>query len=196
MKIRLDPWPELLLLLKGETPPSRYDCEDLPRGTRRVENTGTRLGRFLLAKYRQPGYQDNDREPRRQETTRKAPPERKSGPPRWDHGLGPRPVNLPGTRAVSRCAQCGTVLQGTASSGEGQCPKCAFELHSCKQCTYFDPGSRFECMQPIKERIAKKDARNDCTLYEIRVTREKETSTPASLKPNDARAAFENLFKK
>ena len=51
-------------------------------------------------------------------------------------------------------------------------------------------------MQPIKERIAKKDARNSCELFEIRVTREKETSTPASLRPNDARAAFENLFKK
>ena len=35
-------------------------------------------------------------------------------------------------------------------------------------------------MQPVKERVAKKDERNDCTLYEIRVTREKETSTPAS----------------
>jgi hypothetical protein len=146
-----------------------------------------------MAKYRQPGYQDRDRgnEPRKQEQ-RKAPPERKSGPPKWDHALGPRPVNLPGTRAVSRCAQCGTVLQGMPA----QCPKCGFELHSCKQCTYFDPGSRFECMQPIKERIPKKDARNECEFYEIRVTREKETSTPASLRPNDARAAFENLFKK
>ena len=79
---------------------------------------------------------------------------------------------------------------------EGKCPKCGFELHSCKQCMYFDPGSRFECMQPVKERIAKKDARNDCTLFEIRVTREKETSTPATLRPTDARTAFENLFKK
>jgi hypothetical protein len=51
-------------------------------------------------------------------------------------------------------------------------------------------------MQPIKERIAKKDTRNECELYEIRVTREKETSTPAALRPNDARAAFEDLFKK
>jgi hypothetical protein len=51
-------------------------------------------------------------------------------------------------------------------------------------------------MQPVKERIAKKDTQNNCELYEIRVTREKETSTPASLRPNDARAAFENLFKK
>ena len=145
-----------------------------------------------MAKYRQPGYQDRERENEPRPQQRKAPPERKSGPPKWDHALGPRPVNLPGTRAVSRCAQCGTVLQGTPE----QCPKCGFELHSCKQCTYFDPGSRFECMQPIKERIAKKDARNQCEFYEIRVTREKETSTPATLRPNDARAAFENLFKK
>jgi predicted RNA-binding Zn-ribbon protein involved in translation (DUF1610 family) len=173
-------------------------ASDLLPGHTRVDNTATRLGEVALAKYRQHGYQDSDRErePRREEPRKKAPPERKSGPPRWDHALGPKPVNLPGTRAVSRCAQCGTVLQGAASSGEGQCPKCGFELHSCKQCTYFDPGSRFECMQPVKERIAKKDARNECSLYEIRVTREKETSTPATLKPNDARAAFENLFKK
>jgi hypothetical protein len=148
-----------------------------------------------VAKYRQPGYQDNDRdrEPRR-EQPRKPPPERKSGPPKWDHALGPRPVNLPGTRAVSRCAQCGTMLQGMPA--DAKCPKCAFELHSCKQCMYFDPGSRFECMQPVKERVAKKDARNECPSYEMRVTREKETSTPAVARPSSAREAFDNLFKK
>jgi len=138
-------------------------------------------------KYRQHGYQDRDEE------SRKGSGERPSGPPRKDTTFGPRPVNMPATRAVSRCAQCGTVLQG---STDGQCPKCGFELHSCKQCMYFDPGSRFECMQPVTVRVAKKDARNDCTFYEIRVTREKETSTPASLRPSDARQAFENLFKK
>ena len=145
----------------------------------------------MAAKYRQHGYQDRDHE------SRKGPGE-KSGAapagPKKDNTFGPRPVNLPGTHAVSRCTQCGTVLQGMATAG--QCPKCGFELHSCKQCMYFDPGSRFECMQPVKERIAKKDERNDCALYEIRVTREKETSTPASLRPSDARAAFDNLFKK
>jgi hypothetical protein len=154
-----------------------------------------------VAKYRQHGYQDRDREPRgepRSEQPRKPPAERKSGPPKWDHALGPRPVNLPGTRAVSRCAQGGTVLVGMPPDmpTDQKCPKCGFELHSCKQCMYFDPGSRFECMQPVKERIAKKDVRNECASYEIRVTREKETSTPVSQRPNDARAAFDNLFKK
>jgi hypothetical protein len=159
-----------------------------------------------VAKYRQHGYQDRDwesggkesRSESRKEEPRKAPPERTSGPPKWDHALGPKPVNLPGTRAVSRCAQCGNVLNTGPQEipADQKCPKCGFELHSCKQCAYFDPGSRFECTQPIKERIAKKDARNECTFYEMRVTREKETSTPASQRPSDARAAFENLFKK
>ena len=142
-----------------------------------------------MAKYRQPGYQDRDeRSQGSGERSRMGAP-----PPKRDNTFGPRPVNLPGTRAVSRCTQCGTVLPGGVTE---QCPKCGFELHSCKQCMYFDPGSRFECMQPVKDRIAKKDARNDCSFYEIRVTREKETSTPASARPSDARAAFENLFKK
>ena len=138
-------------------------------------------------KYRQRGYQDRGDE-------RKSSGERSGAPPpKKDTTFGPRPVKLPGTRAVSRCTQCGTVLPSPPGD---KCPKCGFELHSCKQCMYFDPGSRFECTQPIPARIPKKDARNECTFYEIRVTREKETSTPASLRPTDARQAFENLFKK
>jgi hypothetical protein len=61
---------------------------------------------------------------------------------------------------------------------------------------YFDPSSRFECMQPVPERIPRKDVKNECTFYAIRVTMEKETTTPAAAKPSDARAAFDNLFKK
>jgi len=137
-------------------------------------------------KYRQRGYQDTGKE------AQKGGGER---PPRNDNTFGPRPIQMPGTRDVSRCSQCGTVLQVSSGPME-KCPKCGFELHSCKQCTYFDPSSRFECMQPIPERIYPKDTRNQCGSYSMRVTMEKETSTPASLRPNDARAAFESLFKK
>jgi hypothetical protein len=144
----------------------------------------------VAAKYRQHGYQDRDFESQKSSSQKSAtPPAAKR-----DNTFGPRPVNMPGTREVSRCTQCGTVLQGLPPGG--LCPKCGFELHSCKQCNYFDPGKRFECMQSVPKRIEKKDARNDCTFYEMRVSREKETSTPAMQRPNDARQAFENLFKK
>ena len=139
-------------------------------------------------KYRQRGYQDSGNEPQKKLD---------KPAPKKDNTFGPRPINMPGTRTVSRCAQCGTVLQAQGGLPE-RCPKCGFELHSCKQCAYFDPSSRFECMQPVPERIPRKDVRNECTFYSIRVTREKETTTPAGgpPRPDDARRAFENLFKK
>ena len=137
-------------------------------------------------KYRQRGYQDSGNEPQKKS-------ERPSVPHR-DLTFGPRPLNMPGTRTVSRCAQCGALLQ-TFTEPVGQCPKCGFELHSCKQCEHFDPSSRFECNQPIKERVSPKDKRNDCTFYSMRVMIEKETSS-SSHRPTDARQAFENLFKK
>jgi predicted RNA-binding Zn-ribbon protein involved in translation (DUF1610 family) len=141
-----------------------------------------------LAKYRQHGYQDSGREPQ------KKMEKPASGPARNDNTYGPRHINMPGTRTVSRCAQCGTVLQ-SITEPVGQCPKCGFELHSCKQCEHFDPSSRFECNQPVPERISPKDKRNDCKFYSMRVALEKETSSKGSAKPNDARAAFDSLFK-
>src|SRR5690348_14596626 len=108
-------------------------------------------------KYRQHGYQDSGSE--REKLSQQQRPARQDT-------FGPRPVQMPGTHSVSRCSQCGTVL-ATLSEPLGQCPKCGFELHSCKQCTYFDPSRRFECMQQVLERVIKKDARNQCPSFSI-----------------------------
>ncbi len=101
----------------------------------------------------------------------------------------------PGTRTVSRCAECGALLS-SLTDPVGKCPKCGFALHACKQCEHFDPSCRFECNQPIPARISPKDKLNDCQSFSIRVMVEKETSSKGSQRPNDARQAFENLFKK
>ena len=140
-------------------------------------------------KYRQHGYQDRDRGERQKPFDRS-----ETKPAKGDH-FGPRPLQLAATHSVSRCGQCGTLLNSLPEP-VGKCPKCGFELHSCKQCTYFDPASRFECTQPIKERVPRKDQLNSCTFYSISVRVEKQTSTPISARPADAKQAFENLFKK
>jgi predicted RNA-binding Zn-ribbon protein involved in translation (DUF1610 family) len=155
-------------------------------GLRKAENKGFQ-GALFLAKYRQHGYQDSGREPQKRDNPQ-------SAPPRKENTYGPRRLNMPGTRTVSRCAQCGNILQSLAEP-VGQCPKCGFELHSCKQCEHFDPSSRFECNRQIPERLSPKDKRNDCSFYSIRVSLEKETSSKSSARPNEARAAFDNLFK-
>lgn len=138
-------------------------------------------------KYRQRGYQDKREEAPKQQQGAK--------PTRKDNTFGPRAIQMPGRRVVSRCSQCGNQLQEQADPA-ATCPKCGFELHSCKQCTHFDTSSRFDCTEPITERIFPKDKRNNCTFYSMRVSVEKETTSPVAAKPMDARQAFENLFKK
>jgi predicted RNA-binding Zn-ribbon protein involved in translation (DUF1610 family) len=137
-------------------------------------------------KYRQHGYQDSGAE-KQQRPAQDRPAARKDT-------FGPRAIQMPGTHTVSRCAQCGTIL-ATVTEPLGKCPKCGFELHSCKQCANFDPSQRFECLQPVPERIAKKDARNECKFFSISVRVEKQTSTGSASTPNTARQAFDNLFK-
>jgi hypothetical protein len=155
------------------------------------DNIRCKQGDGMSPKYRQHGYQDRDRE-RGTDTDR---PKQSGEKPVKKDTFGPRALKMPGTHTVSRCAQCGTLLT-SISEPVGKCPKCGFELHSCRQCTYFDTSSRFECIQPIPERIPRKDERNACTFFSMRVRVEKETSTPSSARPMDARTAFENLFKK
>jgi len=138
-------------------------------------------------KYRQRGYQDNGKPEAHKEAAQK--------PARKDNTFGPRAIQMPGRRVVTRCSQCGAILQEQTDPA-AKCPKCGFELHSCKQCTHFDTSSRFDCTEPITERIFPKDKANQCSFYAMRVSVEKETSTPVAAKPMDARQAFENLFKK
>ena len=139
-------------------------------------------------KYRQRGYQDSGGGAKKEFEKSAA------ATPKKENTFGPRPINMPGTRTVSRCAECGALLQ-SLTDPVAECPKCGFALHACKQCEHFDPSTRFECTEPIPDRISPKDKRNDCPHYSIRVMVEKETSSKAHERPNDARAAFDSLFK-
>jgi hypothetical protein len=60
-------------------------------------------------------------------------------------------------------------------------------------------------LKPIPARIPVKDQANECALFEPRVTVARDAAPmnnhstpvqPAPRNPNDARAAFDNLFKK
>jgi len=149
-------------------------------------------------KYKHKGYSERDREDKKRER----PPEPR---PRQDQ-MGPRTPRMVGTVMRARCSNCGTIL-APGFDKNGKCPKCQFELHCCKQCVHFDTGAQFECTQPIPERIPRKDAKNECTFFEFRMTVEKDTSPvnypsnpapapPSAGRPDDARKAFEDLFKK
>lgn len=162
-------------------------------------------------KYRQRGYQDEERGPRppggpRQER------EREPGAPAGARRIsseGAKNPRMMGYRAVARCARCGTIVDPQVLSLSA-CPKCQQALHSCVQCTHFDPSARFECAQAVPARISPKDVANACARFEARTSWERETtaaggtpvastgkatgdgSAPAA---SSARKAFDDLFK-
>lgn len=136
-------------------------------------------------KYRQRGYQEHDREQQRSRP--------QSKPIDRDRDLeGPRSPRMMAFGETVKCVSCGAKAP-TSINLASTCTKCNGALHTCRQCTFFDPSAHFECSKPITVKIVNKNARNTCELFTPRTVVERETSSGA---PNDARAAFAKLFKK
>ena len=162
-------------------------------------------------KYNHRGYQDSGRDNNREFSNGNEA--RRDDRPR-PQGLRP-PIDVTGPRlprlvqavAATRCFNCSTPLAAGADF-PAECPKCHTALHCCKQCSHFEPSTRFQCSKPIPVRIAAKDQANDCTLFRPRVTvaRDSAAPPPAQTGPaanistprnaDHARAAFDSLFKK
>ena len=105
---------------------------------------------------------------------------------------GPRSPRMMAFGEALKCTACGAKTPSTINF-DSSCLKCNVDLHSCRQCTHFDPGARFECNKTIPARILNKHARNECELFATRVVVERETSSGP---PSNARDAFAKLFKK
>jgi hypothetical protein len=160
-------------------------------------------------KYRQHGYYDSSSTPSNGNGSNGGSRPKPSGPRPPLDVTGPRLPRLVQAVTASRCYNCSTtLLPGTMF--DGPCPKCGTQLHCCKQCSHFEPSTRFQCMKPIPLRISVKDQQNDCALFSPRVTVAREASstqmpgggarpglsTPPPRNASDARDAFDKLFKK
>jgi hypothetical protein len=148
-------------------------------------------------KYRQHGYQDDDRDRARQpERDRRRPQE--PGAPAATRRLsseGARNPNLMGYHEVVKCARCGAPVDAGIMS-LSTCARCGQALHACVQCANFDTSATFECTQKIAARISPKDAANDCPLFAVRASWERETSSSvAPSSTSSAKKAFDDLFK-
>jgi ribosomal protein S27E len=155
-------------------------------------------------KYRQHGYQDEPRQPRREHTA----PVKKEYTPRGQPPIAPKTFSMPGFREVVKCVRCGHELTvATAWSTDGTCKRCGSALHTCAQCANFDTGAAFECHNPVRARISPKDVQNTCVEFEPRTTVERETTSAGgpgasgasggtgATGSSRARQAFDDLFK-
>jgi hypothetical protein len=143
-------------------------------------------------KYRHRGYMDSgSSEPRGRSGSSSGP-----RPPRDESGA-PRGRGIDLNKAVVFvCRACGEKHRDLdAIAPDSPCAKCGAPLHACRQCAHFDTAARFQCTQPIPVRIPSKTAANDCTFYSPARSFDL-TGTRATGTPDDARSAFDNLFKK
>ncbi len=139
-------------------------------------------------KYRHRGYMDSEKSD--QGPRRSGPrPDRTEGAPRG------RGIDLD-KAVVFACRACGEKRRDSDEiRAETRCPRCGADLHACRQCAHFDTAARFECTQPIAERIASKSRANQCTFYSPARSFDLAGSRAVDT-PDDARAAFDRLFKK
>lgn len=152
-------------------------------------------------KYRQRGYQDDERNRAPRGPAAKKPPQERAPGRQLQDASGPKTPNLMASHEVFRCARCGNRL-GLPVGLLDSCSRCGVDLHSCIQCVSFDTSARWECtQQALTARVSPKDARNSCALFSPRTTIERQTSSPTSngedgtTSSSSARRAFDDLFK-
>jgi hypothetical protein len=149
-------------------------------------------------KYKHRGYQDGggyssrDSNSQRPQGPRPEPGrQRLEGAPRGRTagGFGPE---------VFKCNSCGHQRIGLEQpTSDEACMKCGADLHSCSNCRFFDTTTMWECRENIPARVSSKHTRNECALFQPKVVRDlvaDKSRQPQT--PDDARKAFDALFKK
>lgn len=99
---------------------------------------------------------------------------------------------------VFKCNQCGQQrISLDDPLPEEACAKCGADLHTCGNCRFFDTTTLWECRENIPARVSGKHARNECTFFQPKVVRDLAADKGSRIQtPDDARKAFDALFKK
>lgn len=160
-------------------------------------------------KYKQRGYQDDDRDrrPKGHGERKPAPPKERAPGRVLQDERGPKTPNLMAAHEVFRCARCGNLLSQSVGKLDS-CAKCGVDIHSCINCASFDTSERWECTHhaQLSARVAPKDERNLCAMFTPRATIERQTGSPSGgssaggggdtgPSASSARRAFDDLFK-
>ena len=150
-------------------------------------------------KYKHKGYQDGgsfgnqggggDNRP---SGPRPEPPkQRMEGAPRGRTagGFGPE---------AFKCNRCGQIRQNLGDlTGDETCLRCGADMHTCGNCRFFDTTTLWECRENIPARVPNKHNRNQCELFQPKVVKDLSADKARQPQtPDDARKAFDALFKK
>lgn len=94
------------------------------------------------------------------------------------------------------CWKCGSSITEAFISRTSECPVCGKDLHSCRNCVFYSPGSHYDCHESIDELVKDKESANFCDSFSVK--RNFSGNSSANLSENStaqkARDAFNSLF--
>ena len=80
-------------------------------------------------------------------------------------------------------------------SRASECPECHSDLHSCRNCLFYEPGSYHDCHESAEELVSDKEKANFCDTFRIKREWGKDSGlSQANQKAEAAKKAFESLF--
>ena len=120
-----------------------------------------------------------------------------------------QPVNIRAALWSSRlapdvmfnCWKCGEIINLPPASrvaSRDTCPSCDSDLHSCRNCRFYDTSKSNQCAEPQAEWVRDKEASNYCDYFAPHPAGDGSApgaSLPTASKPNDAKRKFDSLFK-
>jgi hypothetical protein len=91
------------------------------------------------------------------------------------------------------CHHCGRDIGNLERVGRrATCLNCGWDLHVCRNCSFYDPAYHNQCREPQAERQVEKEAGNFCEYFGFRVG----AAPKPDVSKDDPRKRLEALFGK
>ena len=92
------------------------------------------------------------------------------------------------------CYKCGNPITQQRVARGDTCPTCHADLHACRNCSFYSPGSHWDCAETVSEPCFDKEKANFCDSFRVRRTFGGSDGTDLAAKQEAARKAFDALF--
>jgi hypothetical protein len=97
-----------------------------------------------------------------------------------------------------KCNKCSQIRHNLGElTSDDACHSCGADLHTCGNCRFFDTTTLWECRENIPARVVGKHVKNTCASFQPKIVKDLAADKGSKLQsPDDARKAFDALFKK
>ena len=75
------------------------------------------------------------------------------------------------------CYKCKKEIGDITVYRTTECPECHTDLHVCKECKFFSPGSHYDCKETVEDPVNDKEKANFCDFFKVSTSLTKDNSS-------------------